>query len=253
MKKRDNIWKRKRKKVHDERRSSTEKDRGKQKGIKDYFKVSNEELHKERLIELNDIWDSTMVKEYKLRPSRAKTITDKVRILDNAAMIWERYQKNTIPDIKCAGEEGAPLTLNEATPPLENFDKPPVMVGGDVQALYPSLDVVTTSRLAARAVEETDIEIKGVDYHRLSVCLTITLGPGAMMKHGLEKAIARGCENSKAESLASKTNRDLTGWKNDYIAFDRGARKKMLSLFTQILTIILMTSHCYSFGGKLFI
>ena len=56
-----------------------------------------------------------------------------------------------------------------SVPPIQDLNKPPIMVGGDVRALYPSLDVVTASCIAARAVEDTKIEFKGVDYQRLSI------------------------------------------------------------------------------------
>ena len=112
---------------------------------------------------------------------------------------------------------------------------------------------MTTSSLAAKSVENSKIEFVGVNYQRLSVYLTLVLGRTALIKHGISEAVAERANESEAESLACKTNRDLSGWLIENKEFQWDTQRKMLALFVQILTTIMMSSHCYSFGGKIYI
>ena len=140
-----------------------------------------------------------------------------------------------------------------SVPPIQDLNKPPIMVGRDVRALYPSLDVVTASCIAARAVEDTKIRVQGGGLSKTEHFLTLMLGTSAMIKHGLHDAVAERADDSKGESLACKANRDLTGWVTGKREFELSTRKKMLLVFIQVLTTIMMSSHCYSYGGKLYI
>ena len=127
------------------------------------------------------------------------------------------------------------------------------MIGGDVKALYPSLDMLTTSVLAGKAVKDSSIEYNVIDYVRLSIYLTIVLGPTLLIRHGLTDAVARRKTDSKAKSLACKSNKDMSGWTVSSTILQDEIKRKMLGLFVQTLTLILMSSHCYSFGGRIYL
>ena len=84
-----------------------------------------------------------------------------------------------------------------SVPPIQDLNKPPIMVGRDVRALYPSLDVVTASCIAARAVEDTKIRVQGGGLSKTEHFLTLMLGTSAMIKHGLHDAVAERADDSK--------------------------------------------------------
>ena len=73
------------------------------------------------------------------------------------------------------------------------------MIGGDVKTLYPSLDIVSTSQIAAQAIRDTNIKFGGLDYDRLSVYLTLTLGDSLMGKCGLYHIIPSRTDESKVK------------------------------------------------------
>ena len=48
-----------------------------------------------------------------------------------------------------------------------------VVVGADVEALYPSLEAIEVANIVFRAVQESDVEFEGIDY--MEICKYITL------------------------------------------------------------------------------
>ena len=135
-------------------------------------------------------------------------------------------------------------------PPLQVVDSDPIMLGVDVKTLYPSLDCVATSELAAKAVRDTKIKFGGIDYNRLSVYLTLSLGEEILNKNGLFHIIPKRQDKSKAISLSAKNNKDLSGWDLENRMYSDKDKKEMVALLIQINTIILMSCHIYSFGGR---
>ena len=46
------------------------------------------------------------------------------------------------------------------TPPLQDINSRPVLMGADVSAFYPSIDIVSGAQLAAEAVLQAKVEFK---------------------------------------------------------------------------------------------
>ena len=122
-----------------------------------------------------------------------------------------------------------------------------------MKTLYPSLDTVSTSQIAAQAIRETHISFGGIDYDRLSVYLTLTLGENLMNKSGLYHIIPSRSDDSKATSLAAENYRDLSGWRVGLKRFSDTDKREMVALLVQINTILLMSSHIYTFGGRTYL
>ena len=62
------------------------------------------------------------------------------------------------------------------TDEIQDFNKTPIFMGGDVKALYPSMDQTATSELAFEAVLESGIEYTGIDYELLLIYLKLVIG-----------------------------------------------------------------------------
>ena len=108
--------------------------------------------------------------DFRKKALRSKTLNEKVRNITSAAICWRN--KDTEEHNKENHEEKRKTTTNPS--PLQETDSDPVMLGGDVKTLYPSLDCVATSEMAAQAVRDTKIMFGGIDYNRLSVYLTLS-------------------------------------------------------------------------------
>ena len=103
-----------------------------------------------------------------------------------------------------------------------------------------------------RAAVKSDINFSGIDFKTLAVYLFLVLGASVMVKCGLEKVVPVRKSNSKARSLLAKSNKDLNEWSVNTDECSQDMKKQMLGRLLQILTIVLMSSSCYSFGGKIY-
>ena len=140
------------------------------------------------------------------------------------------------------------------TPPLQDFNAKPVLLGADVAALYPNLDKIVTGEIMYQAVILSDVKFEGFDFERLAVFLFLTMGETQLIKCGLEDCIPRRrFSDTTARSLSAKSNRDLSEWIVNSFKFTPEIKKEMIARMIQLETIVLMSSSCYSFGGKLYL
>ena len=194
-----------------------------------------------------------MEEDYRSKASGSLDLKNLVQNNINATRFWEKKNKsNEKPDNGTMILEK--LKNCSDIPPLQATDQPPIMVGGDVKTLYPALDVVSTCALVGEAMRKSELEMEGIDFNRLAVYLTLVLGIETLSKLGLNGIIPlRIQQEDQSYSLLSKQNRNLTAWQLRDEDFQPEVKREMLTLMVQIMTILLMGCHVYSFGGHLFL
>ena len=183
----------------------------------------------------------------------SSTFNDKVGSDLAKSILWGQ-RKKLQSEILNGRKDTVDITNEkERCPPLQDFQKKPVLVGADVAALYPSLDRVITGAMVYDAAIQTDIEFCGFDYKMLAVFLYLIMGHTQMLKCGLKDCIPqrRGPHNN-VRSLAAACNRDMSEWVVRDYKFTPEIKKRMIARMLQIETITLMNSSCYSFGGKIY-
>ena len=116
-----------------------------------------------------------------------------------------------------------------ATPPLQDFNTKPVLLGADVAALYPNLDKIVTGEIMYQAVIHSDVRFEGFDYERLAVFLFLNIGETLLIKCGLEDCIPRRRFSDTARSLSAKSNRDLYEWTVNSFKFTQELKKEMIA------------------------
>ena len=137
---------------------------------------------------------------------------------------------------------------------MQDFNTKPVLLGADVAALYPNLDKIVTGEIMYQAVIHSDVRFEGFDYERLAVFLFLNIGETLLIKCGLEDCIPRRrFSDTSARSLSAKSNRDLYEWTVNSFKFTQELKKEMIARMIQLETIVLISSSCYSFGGKLYL
>ena len=189
-------------------------------------------------------WRSRRVNFLKEKAGRHSGVfNDNIKDLCEAGMHWKLNERERLQ------------TLNKgriSDEIMQDFNKTPIMVGGDVVALYPNMDVTSTAELSARAVRESGIRLKGVDYKRLAVYLYLVLGPLMMVSLGLGECVPKRLLKSTACSLASTSNRDMSNWSLEWENLSEVVKREMCAQMVKIGNLVTMESTCYSFGGELY-
>ena len=137
--------------------------------------------------------------------------------------------------------------------PLQASNRDPIFVGGNVIALYPSLDGVSASYLASEANKQTNIMFEGIDYRRLAVYLNLVLGEDNLCNLNLRDIIPeRRDPENKSEALSAKSNKDLSAWVTRE-EFTQEEKKLMIAAMVQTMTLLMMATNVYSFAGDIYL
>ena len=200
--------------------------------------------------------------------SKKKIFTDILECQFKASNNWDIMQSKEVDKLITEGEKRKVITND----PVQDTNLPHVMVGGDVVALYPSMEANSTAAVAYRAVKESKLKFEKINYAYAMVFLTLTLGVGTIDKLGLAAVMPTRCvnyiasekeeenggfkyiphEGGNPRSLNAKINRDLNAWKFDPTNLTDQLKREILARTVQVATLVLMTTHCYCFGGRLY-
>ena len=194
-------------------------------------------------------------KEVKKQGENKKIFQDILLTNMHLSVIWgEKKHLEREVDYKSRSKSINDMGGPTDTPPLQDTNAKPVLVGADVSALYPNLDKIVTAAAMYEAVLLSDVKFSGFDFERLAVFLYLTMGEAQLIKCGLEVCIPkRRFLNASARSLSAKGNRDMAEWIVHSHKFTDSHKKEMIARMIQLETLVLMSSSCYSFGGKLFL
>ena len=136
---------------------------------------------------------------------------------------------------------------------IQDFNRTPVFIGGDVNALYPSMNQVASAELAFEAVLRSDVEYTGIDYRFLLVYLTLVLGETELKKMGLAHVIPWKKEKDESNSLMVKKNRDMNGWIFNLEQLSERDKRYLVASMIKTAVITMSRTTCYSFGGSLYL
>ena len=178
------------------------------------------------------------------KASRNKKFSDKLRDMFKAGTCWKEIDDEDIEKL---------INKNGIDDEIQDFNSKPVLLGGDVCALYPSLDQIGTAEIAAEAVMETPILFEDIDYDLLAVYILLNLGQVEMRALGLRDYIPEKLVDDNSNSLISRTNRNLLTWKFNQNEYPDHIKKIMLATMIKIATLTLMLTSCYTFGGRIFL
>ena len=196
-------------------------------------------------------------REANLRKSADKSsFNEAIKLRCKATALWRRNNR-TKRDL-CSGQlmkdNETSAEKKKKMSSIQDFDDKPVLIGGDAIALYPSMDMIGTTEMVARAVAESKVEFRNINLKFLMIYLFLVLGGDVLKEYGLGDYVPKrtNWKDSKAQSLASQINRDINNWsvKTDNISWEE--ERMMVTLMVKIAVLALLDSTCYSFGGCLF-
>ena len=73
-----------------------------------------------------------------------------------------------------------------------------------------------------------------------------------MERIGLGQCIAKKKKMNNINSLAAQSNREVDSWDFTGIKLDDHLKKKMIAICLQLMVLLLTSTTCYKFGGRLF-
>ena len=185
---------------------------------------------------------------------RGKTFKEGIKAQCQASKHWNKGEL-----LKRESVVAPDLTIGAIVPNIQDEEEKPVFIGGDVVALYPSMDPIGTAEMIFQAVRESDVTFDNIDYKWLMIYLYVILGEEGLKEYNLDKFIpkrkairVRGkLTVSKARSLAAKSNRSLENWIINLEDMSEEDGKQMVAVMMKINLLVLMDSTCYTFGGDI--
>ena len=134
---------------------------------------------------------------------------------------------------------------------LQDTDEEMVIVGSDVCSLYPSLDIVLSAAIARKAVQESQIKIKDVNYQAALVYLLLQGGEDYLRRSGLARRIP--VWSGKRRDLLKITGSaafELKKWKFSHIPMTEKEERLITSMVVECAVVTIMSTHVYTFNGK---
>ena len=129
-----------------------------------------------------------------------------------------------------------------------------VFVGTDVTSLFPSLKNVETARMAKYAVLNSDIDIENFDYTMALRYLTIVGGRELLDRIGVGRLAPKWLgDRPDLITVGGKKSKDPKFWQDSKREIFKQDEKRIFAAVIEILINISMSTHVYSFGGKLYL
>jgi hypothetical protein len=129
----------------------------------------------------------------------------------------------------------------------------PVIVGADVQALYPSLSDLDTALICYQAVMNTEVVFQNINYHiaakYIAICLTDTEQRLSPLYSVLPRRTAK---NGVKPGVTSKPEDDKN-WFFPTDVFTGAQERAIIATMVQIGVITMMNTHLYEFNGKIYL
>ena len=140
-------------------------------------------------------------------------------------------------------------------------------------ALYPSMKAQPTATIAYQSIKKSKIKFNSLNLAFAMIFLLLSLGSETMNAIGLGEAIPRrkslkeyykdkaeagenfkirSSDGGNPRSLGASINRTLLAWDFTKVKLDDYMKREILARVIQIMVLILMTTHSYRFGGKLY-
>ena len=160
-------------------------------------------------------------------------------------MDWDNEDEERILDSQDALEED-----------LQDFSAPMVIVGSDVESLYPNLDVDQVIRRIEEEVIRTDMEFDNIDYLEATRYLALNWSEEQCRTHPLRRVLPwrRGRRGTRPGMTGvgprGGERGDQEQWEFPHITLEDWEKKQIVACVIRIATETMFKKHYYSFGGN---
>ena len=134
-----------------------------------------------------------------------------------------------------------------------------VIIGADVEALYPSLEGVQVAEIIYRAVMETKVEFKGVNYQEGCRYIALTSTAQECRLGPLKRVLPIRRHNSGTRpgvtgtGPAGATTGDQEQWEFPNVELTKLEKRMIVARVMYTAVMALFRKHTYTFGGKYYL
>ena len=142
---------------------------------------------------------------------------------------------------------------------VQDRDKKMLVVGSDVEALYPSLEDMAVAEICYKAVMESKVKFEGVNYREavLYVALNWTAQQCRLSK--LRRVLPRRAKNSGTRpGMTGEEALDAGGkaskqWVWPKVCLTEEEKRMIVATVIQIGVLVMFSTHVYQFAGRFFL
>ena len=128
----------------------------------------------------------------------------------------------------------------------------PVLIGNDVESLFPSIQDVESARMVRCIVQRGDLEIKNFDHQTVLRYIRVNGGKGFLARCGLGKLEPRWKGNREdLIALGGEKTKDPKNWSVGTHNLTKTQCRVIEARTIEIAILIAMGFHLYMFGGKI--
>ena len=141
---------------------------------------------------------------------------------------------------------------------IQDFEREMVVIGCDVESLYPNLDVEECGRIVEEEIMRTKITWEDLDY--LEGCRMIALNRSAAYcrRHPLHRVLPvrrrkTGCRPGvTGNGPLGKERGDQEQWRFPLVTLTGEEKKMIIAEVVKIATEVMFENHLYTFGGRVY-
>ena len=133
-----------------------------------------------------------------------------------------------------------------------------VLVGIDVEALYPSLDKEECSRIVSEEILRSNVKWTDIDYLEGARFIALNRSAEECRRHKLHKILpVRRKKTGSRPGVTGKgplgaTRGDQEQWRFPSVKLTEEDKLEIIAEVAKIVTEVMFDTHLYSFGGKVF-
>ena len=144
---------------------------------------------------------------------------------------------------------------------LQDRDSPMVIVGSDVEALYPSLEDVKVAEICYKAVLESDMKFENIDYKEAVRYIAMHWSESQCRMSDLRRVLptrtsvkgVRPGVTGEGPLGPGDEEKEETQWRFPRVCLTEVERRKVIATVVQIGVIVMFNTHIYQFGGQYYL
>ena len=129
-----------------------------------------------------------------------------------------------------------------------------VIVGADVEGLYPALEDLEVANICYNAILRSKINFNNIDYRKASIYVAMNISGEETTVHPLGRVLPRRKHKTSSRSwVTGKMKNAENSWNIPEVEWTDLEKRLMMAEMTRMGVIVMMNSHIFRWDGKLYL